>query len=204
MRIRQIQRKYVLYPVCRYLGTYLHKVPYTQNQTVPISRTLPKDSKYLSSWKLHGQQLEEALRASNWPRVRGANLATISRRKLEAKWATSTPASAKRLNAASLVGISQRGAAASALLTASSSSSSSSLQRSRRMRGPSRSRQDLTRFKCCRLGKGSTLFNCLHRRKKALRGQSHEIFCTRFFPPNNSSWSHQRCPRAVLIFLLLG
>ena len=23
-----------------------------------------------------------------------------------------------------------------------------------------------------------------------LKGQSHEIFCTRFFPPNSSSWSH--------------
>ena len=33
-----------------------------------------------------------------------------------------------------------------------------------------------------------------------LKGQSHEIFCTRFFPPNNSSLSHQTCPRAVLIF----
>ena len=33
-----------------------------------------------------------------------------------------------------------------------------------------------------------------------LKGQSHEIFCTRFFPPNSSSWSHQRCPWAVLFF----
>ena len=33
-----------------------------------------------------------------------------------------------------------------------------------------------------------------------LKGQSHEIFCNRSFPPNNSSWSHLTCPRAVSIF----
>ena len=26
--------------------------------------------------------------------------------------------------------------------------------------------------------------------RSALKGQSHEIFCSRFFPPNSSSWSH--------------
>ena len=30
-----------------------------------------------------------------------------------------------------------------------------------------------------------------------LKGQSNEIFCTRFFSQMNSSWSHKRCPRAV-------
>ena len=34
-----------------------------------------------------------------------------------------------------------------------------------------------------------------------LKGQSHKIFCSWLFPPNSSSWSHQICPRAVLIFL---
>ena len=33
-----------------------------------------------------------------------------------------------------------------------------------------------------------------------VKGQSHEIFCSQFFSPNSSSWSHQRCPRAILIF----
>ena len=30
----------------------------------------------------------------------------------------------------------------------------------------------------------------LNKHLPTLKGQSHEIFCTRFFPPNNSSWSH--------------
>ena len=37
------------------------------------------------------------------------------------------------------------------------------------------------------LGVGlAVVFTLLH----ALKGQSHEIFCTRFFSPNNSSWSY--------------
>ena len=32
------------------------------------------------------------------------------------------------------------------------------------------------------------------------RGTVSRVFCILFFPQHSSSWSHQRCPRAVLIF----
>ncbi len=35
-----------------------------------------------------------------------------------------------------------------------------------------------------------TIHACRAGQSYFLKGQSHEIFCTRFFPPKNSSWSH--------------